>query len=119
MQAAQPVHSPEVTTSVYRWAQWGFSGGTAAHSSVGAVVVPELPEVEAYRQLAEGGARPTRRTRRRSVTDASSGAGHHAGLLTAAPAGVSFTAARRHGKLLVLDWAARDDGPPPRACASG
>src|ERR1035441_8019522 len=29
MQAAQPVHRPEVTTSWYRWAQWSFSGGTA------------------------------------------------------------------------------------------
>ena len=52
MHAAHPVHSPDVTTSLYRWAQCGFSGGTAP--TVASALVPELPEVEAYRRLAEG-----------------------------------------------------------------
>ncbi len=64
--------------------------------------MPELPEVEAYRRLAEGVlGRPVARAvvgDRRFVRGHFSP--HH---LVAALAGVSFTRARRHGKLLILD----------------
>src|ERR1700681_4923354 len=100
MQPAHPVHSPDVTTSLYRWAQCGFSGGTAP--TVASAVVPELPEVEAYRRLAEGAlGRPVQRAvigDPRFVRGPSSPR-----QLRAALAGASFTLARRHGKLLVLD----------------
>ena len=100
MQPAQPVHSPDVTTSVYRSAQCGFSGGTTP--TVASAVVPELPEVEAYRQLALGAlGRPVERAvigDRRFVRGLSSPSS-----LLGAVAGASFTGARRHGKLLVLD----------------
>jgi len=68
--------------------------------------VPELPEVEAYRRVAEGSLhRPVERARlgdRRFVRGQSPPR-----RLLAALAGVTFTHARRHGKLLVLDM----DGP--------
>jgi formamidopyrimidine-DNA glycosylase len=64
--------------------------------------VPELPEVEAYRRLAEGALdRPIERAviaDRRFVRGPSPPR-----RLLAALAGASFTHARRHGKLLVLD----------------
>jgi len=104
MHPAQPVHSPDVTTSLYRSAQCGFSGGTAP--TVASAVVPELPEVEAYRRLAEGAlGRPVERAvvgDRRFVRGGSSPRS-----LLGALAGTTFTRARRHGKLLVLDM----DGP--------
>jgi formamidopyrimidine-DNA glycosylase len=107
MQPAHPVHSPDVTTSLYRWAQWGFSGGTAP--TVASALVPELPEVEAYRRLAEGAVgRPVERA---VVGDRRFVRGHSAPRqLTAALAGVTFTRARRHGKLLVLDMGGPADG---------
>src|SRR5580704_14471198 len=108
MQPAQPVHSPDVTTSLYRSAQCGFSGGTAP--TVASAIVPELPEVEAYRRLAEGAlGRPVERAvvgDRRFVRGASSPR-----RLVSALAGTTFTRARRHGKLLVLDM---DDPGPDR-----
>ena len=68
--------------------------------------MPELPEVEAYRRLAEGAL--DRRIERAIVGDRRFVLGpsppRH---LLAALAGASFTRARRHGKLLVLDM----DGP--------
>jgi formamidopyrimidine-DNA glycosylase len=68
--------------------------------------VPELPEVEAYRRLAEGAlGRPVERAvvgDRRFVRGGSSPRS-----LLGALAGTTFTRARRHGKLLVLDM----DGP--------
>jgi len=71
--------------------------------------VPELPEVEAYRQLAEGAlGRPVERAvlgDRRFVRGQSSP--RH---LIAALAGVSFTRARRHGKLLVLEMSGPGEG---------
>jgi formamidopyrimidine-DNA glycosylase len=71
--------------------------------------VPELPEVEAYRQLAEGAlGRPIERAvvgDRRFVRGETSP--RH---LVAALAGSSFTRARRHGKLLVLDLGGPAEG---------
>jgi len=71
--------------------------------------VPELPEVEAYRRLAEGAVgRPIERAElgdRRFVRGPSSP--RH---LLAALAGASFTRARRHGKLLVLDMGRAGEG---------
>jgi formamidopyrimidine-DNA glycosylase len=71
--------------------------------------VPELPEVEAYRQLAEGAlGRPIERAvvgDRRFVRGETSP--RH---LVAALAGSSFTRARRHGKLLVLDLGGAAEG---------
>jgi formamidopyrimidine-DNA glycosylase len=106
MHAAHPVHSPDVTTSWYRWAQCGFSGGM--RPTVASCPVPELPEVEAYRRLAEralgrpissvvlGDPRflrgPTSPRRLRHILR-----------------GASFDVARRRGKLLVLDLG----GTPP------
>ncbi|HVA04138.1 MAG TPA: DNA-formamidopyrimidine glycosylase family protein [Acidimicrobiales bacterium] len=72
--------------------------------------MPELPEVEAYRQLAEGAlGRPVERAvfGDRRFARGSSSPRH----LVAALAGVSFTAARRHGKLLVLDTDGPDGAP--------
>ena len=72
--------------------------------------MPELPEVEAYRQLAEGAlGRPVARAvvgDRRFVRGPSSPR-----QLVAALAGASFTRARRHGKLLVLDTGGSAEGP--------
>ncbi len=72
--------------------------------------MPELPEVEAYRQLAEGALdRPVARAvvgDRRFVRGSSSPR-----QLAATLAGASFTRARRHGKLLVLDTAPSGEGP--------
>jgi len=69
--------------------------------------VPELPEVEAYRTLAEGAiGRPIERAEigdRRFVRGG--WAPRH---LLAALAGATFTRARRHGKLLVLELARPD-----------
>jgi formamidopyrimidine-DNA glycosylase len=71
--------------------------------------VPELPEIEAYRRLAEGAlGRPVERAvigDRRFVRGPSSP--RH---LLAALKGVTFSAARRHGKLLVLDMAGTGRG---------
>lgn len=100
MQAAHPVHSPDVTTSRYRSTQWGFSGGIAATLALG--LVPELPEVEAYRRLAQAALGRTiaavcvgdRRFLRGGTTLRQ---------LRTALEGRAFTAARRRGKLLVLD----------------
>ncbi len=68
--------------------------------------MPELPEVEAYRRLAEGAVgRPVARAElgdRRFARGP--GSPDH---LVAALEGASFASARRHGKLLVLDL----DGP--------
>jgi formamidopyrimidine-DNA glycosylase len=64
--------------------------------------VPELPEVESYRSLAEGAL--GRRIERIEVGDRRFVRGHHPpAQLVAALRGASFTRARRHGKLLVLD----------------
>ena len=70
--------------------------------------VPELPELERYRKLAERAlARPV------VAVDAHDAwilkRGLDAGTVTAALCGRQFTAARRHGKLLVLD---ADGGAP-------
>jgi formamidopyrimidine-DNA glycosylase len=74
------------------------------------VVVPELPEVEAYRRLAEGAL--GRRVERAVLGDRRFVRGHSSPRhLTAALAGVTFTRARRHGKLLVLDTDGPDEGP--------
>src|ERR1700688_3694997 len=107
MQPAQPVHSPDVTTSRYRWAQWGFSGGTTP--TVASALVPELPEVEAYSRLAEGAlGRPVERA---VLGDRRFVRGHGSPRqLTAALAGVTFTLARRHGKLLVLEMGGPGEG---------
>src|SRR5258708_25767064 len=52
MHPAQPVHRPDVTTSSNRCFQCSFSGGMGSNITLPSVV-PELPEVEFYRQLAE------------------------------------------------------------------
>jgi formamidopyrimidine-DNA glycosylase len=71
--------------------------------------VPELPEIEAYRRLAEGAL--DRRVERAVIGDRRFVRGptspRH---LRAALAGSVFTRSRRHGKLLVLDLLARDAG---------
>jgi len=71
--------------------------------------VPELPEVEAYRRLAEGAVGRTIERAvlgdRRFVRGRSSP--RH---LLAALARTSFTRARRHGKLLVLDMGGSGEG---------
>ncbi|MGI8686392.1 MAG: Fpg/Nei family DNA glycosylase [Acidimicrobiales bacterium] len=70
--------------------------------------MPELPEVEAYRTLAEAALR-----RPVAEVDAPDAwflkGGIDAGGVSAALTGRSFTAARRRGKLLLLDTS--DDGP--------
>jgi formamidopyrimidine-DNA glycosylase len=64
--------------------------------------VPELPEVEAYRRLAEGSL--GRRVERAVIGDPRFVRGPSSPRqLLAALAGASFTRARRHGKLLLLD----------------
>jgi formamidopyrimidine-DNA glycosylase len=71
--------------------------------------VPELPEVEAYRQLAERAL--DRRIERTVIGDRRFVRGptspRH---LRAALHGTSFTGARRHGKLLVLDMGGPGEG---------
>jgi formamidopyrimidine-DNA glycosylase len=71
--------------------------------------VPELPEIEAYRRLADGAlGRPVERAvlgDRRYVRGET--APRH---LLAALKGVSFTSARRHGKLLVLEMGGPGEG---------
>jgi formamidopyrimidine-DNA glycosylase len=72
--------------------------------------VPELPEVEAYRRLAEVVVGPV--VRHVEVADPRFVRGPSGpALLRAAFEGRPFTAARRHGKLLVLDTG---DGAGPR-----
>lgn len=105
------MHRPEVTTSVNKWAQCGFSGGTKRHT-IEAVpvdagrryvaVVPELLEVECYRRLAERALdRPIAGVR---VPDRHSlAAGESPSRLGRALAGRRLAAARRRGKLLLLD----------------
>ncbi len=72
--------------------------------------MPELPEIEAYRQLAEGAlGRPVAGAvvgDRRFVRGPSSPR-----QLVAALTGASFRRARRHGKLLLLDTARSGEGP--------
>ena len=125
MQAAHPVHRPEVTTSVNSSAQCGFSGGMAlpyrdgpgprstARPRPGPARVgyprrvPELPEVENYRQLAEGALGRT--VAKVSAPDPwfiKGGADGPA--LRRALTGHRLTAARRIGKLMLLDV---EDGP--------
>ncbi|HUY22006.1 MAG TPA: DNA-formamidopyrimidine glycosylase family protein [Acidimicrobiales bacterium] len=71
--------------------------------------MPELPEVEAYRRLAEGAL--GRRVRRAELGDRRYVRGQASPEhLLAALDGASFTAARRHGKLLVLDMGDAGDG---------
>ncbi|MGH9019050.1 MAG: DNA-formamidopyrimidine glycosylase family protein, partial [Acidimicrobiales bacterium] len=71
--------------------------------------MPELPEVEAYRQLAEGAlGRPVARA---VVGDRFVRGPSSPRQLAAALAGASFTRARRHGKLLVLETAPTGEGP--------
>jgi len=71
--------------------------------------VPELPEIEAYRQLAEGALQ--RPIDRAVLGDRRFARGHGSPRdLLAALAGASFTRARRHGKLLVLDLGAPSEG---------
>ncbi len=71
--------------------------------------MPELTEVEAYRQMAEGALdRAVERVEigdRRFVRGGSS-----PGAVTAAMRGAWFTRARRHGKLLVLDLGGHGEG---------
>jgi len=71
--------------------------------------VPELPEIEAYRRLAEGAL--GRRVARVEVGDRRfvRGAVPPEGLV-AVLGGAVFTAARRHGKLLVLDLGGEGPG---------
>ncbi len=69
--------------------------------------MPELPEVEAYRRLAEGAlGRPVAEVAAPDPWFLKGGI--DAGALTAALSGRSFTAARRIGKLLLLDTTAGD-----------
>jgi formamidopyrimidine-DNA glycosylase len=71
--------------------------------------VPELPEIESYRQLAEGALR--RPIERAVLSDPRFVRGHTSPRhLLAALAGASFTRARRHGKLLVLDLGGPAEG---------
>jgi len=80
--------------------------------------VPELPEVEAYRRLAQGAlGRPVRDATvydPRFVRGAAS-----ARTVVAALRGATFRAARRHGKLLVLDLGAPRGGVDPGPPAAG
>ena len=111
--AEHPVQSPEVTTSVNSSAHCGFSGGIGPPYSGGAAPVgylapvPEILEVELYRTLAEQAlGRPITRA---WMVDARYGRGGTTpARLRAALVGHAFTAARRRGKLLLLDT---DGGP--------
>jgi formamidopyrimidine-DNA glycosylase len=71
--------------------------------------VPELPEIEAYRRLAEGAVgRPVARA---VLGDRRYARGHTSPRqLLAALKGVTFTDARRHGKLLILDLGGPGEG---------
>src|SRR5271167_2994825 len=106
--AEHPVQSPEVTTSVNSSAHCGFSGGIGPTifgqtARVGyRAPVPEILEVERYRALAEQALdRPIARA---SMVDSRYGRGGTTpARLRAALVGRSFSAARRRGKLLLLD----------------
>jgi formamidopyrimidine-DNA glycosylase len=112
-QAEQPVHKPDVTTSVNSSAHCGFSGGidppySAERPRSGTVLpMPEILEVELYRALAEKALGRTIDTV--WMVDARYGrGGTTARGLQGALGGHMFTAARRRGKLLLLDV---DEGP--------
>src|SRR5580698_375733 len=108
-QAEQPVHRPEVTTSVNNSAHCGFSGGIHppysaerpwSRCTVGRM--PEILEVELYRGLAE---KALLRTIDRvwMVDERYGRGGTTARGLQRALDGHEFTEARRRGKLLLLD----------------
>ena len=107
------MQSPEVTTSVNSSAHCGFSGGIGPPYSGWAApvgylaAVPEILEVELYRTLAEQAlGRPIARAQ---MVDSRYGRGGTTPQrLRAALVGRSFTAARRRGKLLLLDT---EEGP--------
>ena len=88
--------------------------------TVASCPVPELPEVEAYRRLAEGAlGRPVRDA---TVHDPRFVRGTtSARAVVSRLRGATFTAARRHGKLLVLDVGAppRAGGPMPAGAGGG
>src|SRR5579864_3698803 len=107
MQPAQPVHRPDVTTSSKRCFQCSFSGGMGGNITLRAVV-PELPEVEFYRQLAEASAlqRPILTVETidpRYLRGASRGDDGLAETVVAALVGRRFVRARRVGKLALID----------------
>src|SRR5580704_13882491 len=111
--AEQPVQSPDVTTSVNSSAHCGFSGGIGPPYSGGAAAVgylapvPEILEVELYRVSAEAALdRPI--TRAWMVDSRYGRGGTTPARLRSALVGRSFSAARRIGKLLLLDT---DSGP--------
>src|ERR1700684_3886608 len=107
-QAEQPVHRPEVTTSVKSSAHCGFSGGivppySAREAWSGTVLgVPEILEVALYRALAGKGRHRT--SDDVWMVDARYGrGGTTTSRLKSALVGHPFTEARRRGKLLLLD----------------
>ncbi len=107
------MHRPDVTTSVNSSAHCGFSGGIGPpYSGWAAAVgyrapVPEILEVELYRVSAEAALhRPI--TRAWMVDSRYGRGGTTPARLRSALVGRSFSAARRIGKLLLLDT---DGGP--------
>ena len=114
-QAEQPVHSPDVTTSVNSSAHCGFSGGTASTifgprrgGPDTSAPVPEILEVERYRALGREGAR-TAPMAKVWMVDARYGRGGTTPRRLRPPWwDIRSPQARRRGKLLLLDT---DDGP--------
>ncbi len=112
------MHSPEVTTSVNSSAHCGFSGGIgppySARRRRSDTVrrVPEILEVERYRAFSPSGRSGGTSPGCGWSTPATAGAARRRAGSGAALAGRSFTAARRRGKLMLLDTGRR---PDPRA----
>ena len=113
-QAEHPVQSPDVTTSVNSSAHCGFSGGMGPPYSARTAVVryraagARDPRSRALPGPGRAGARTGRSPGSGWSTPATAGAGPRRARLRAALVGRSFTAARRRGKLLLLDT---DGGP--------